>query len=133
MVYIVESVQQSNKKKYSTLILFFFILKIRNYESNIVSMIEEILGVPKFKMGDFFRMTVNMPNLNLNRECQIYHVDKIFRNFRQEIPPHKIKMNNYKYYYINRLSGRIGYETNEAKMIPVDDIEVNNTRNNLWI
>ena len=70
-------------------------------------------------MGDFFRTTIPYNNLKLNRECQVYHIDKMIKNFKQEIPSEKIKMNNYKYYYINRLSGRIGYITNEDTMIPV--------------
>ena len=128
----------SNKE---SLTYFFFINKLRNYEPGIVRNIEDKLGVPKFKMGDFFRTTIpvgtSMVRINLNRECQVYHVDKIFKNFKQEVPIEKIRMNNYKYYYINRFSGRIGYMVDEDKMIPVEDKEIVNhnkiNNNNLWI
>ena len=56
------------------------------------------------------------------------------KNFKQEIPFEKLKMNNYKYYYINRLSGRIGYITNEDSMIPVlEDKKIKNDIENIWI
>ena len=116
-----------------TLKYYLFINKLRNYEPDIVEIIENYLGVPKFKMGDFFRTTTFIGGLKLNRECQVYHIDKIFRNFKQEVPIEKIKMNIYKYYYVNRISGRIGYLTNEDIMIPVNDEKVKNNKNNLWI
>ena len=116
---------------------YFFIIKLRNYEPDIVEIIENYLGVPKFKMGDFFRTIINIGGIKLNRECQVYHIDKIVRNFKQEVPKDEIRMNNYKYYYINRFSGRIGYIVNEDLMIPVEDKEIKNpnkiSNNNLWI
>lgn len=88
-------------------------------------------------MGDFFRTIINIGEIKLNRECQVYHIDKIVRNFKQEVPKDEIRMNNYKYYYINRFSGRIGYIVNEDLMIPVEDKEIKNpnkiSNNNLWI
>ena len=120
-----------------SLTFHFFIKKLRNYEPEIVRKIADILGVPKFKMGDFFRTVTNIGGIKLNRECQVYHIDKIFRNFKQEVPIEKIRLNNYKYYYINRFSGRIGYMVNEDLMIPVEDEIIENPNkidnNNLWI
>ena len=127
--------EQENQFLSKECLTFYFFIKKLPLE--LVYIIKDILGVPKFVMGDFFRTTIpvgtSLGRINLNRECQIYHIDKLVKNFKQEIPKEKIRMINYKYYYINRLSGRIGYIVDEDKMLPVEDKKVKNDKNNLWI
>lgn len=112
---------------------YLFIEKLRNYEVNLVQLIENILGVPKFKIGDLFRITTKVKNLNLHRECQIYNISKIWKKYIHNTNINNIKMNYYKYHYINRISGKIGYEINEDKMIHVKDQKVLSDKNNIWI
>lgn len=115
---------------------FLFIYKLRNYEPDIVKLIENILGIPKFKTGDFFRITTRVKNLYLHRECQVYNIIKIKKTILSRmgnLDKSKIRMNYYKYFYINRISGRIGYQINEDKMIPVIDQKVTNDSKNIWI
>lgn len=70
-----------NQKK--NIKFYFFIKKIREYDPGIVKYIENILVLPKFKMGNFFRTIIPYNKINLNREYKVYHIDKMVINLKQ--------------------------------------------------
>lgn len=74
-------------------LLYFFLLKLEYYEPELVFYIKNLLGVPKYKLGDRFRFRNSLTN-------NIYNVIKIDKIMLSNIPhKNKKQMVYYKYSY----------------------------------